>query len=170
MPNTIVFDLGDVLFTWNPPSSVPLIPPKVLHCMLKSPTWSSYEVAAFSETEAYTKLSEEFDVPFETIKDAFQLSRDTLKSDSAMLDLIRRIRMQLGWKVYAMSNISAPDWEVLATKATKEEWALFDRVFTSLVSFLLSTHLLLYDTTILLSKSRRACSQTRCQVLRNCHR
>jgi hypothetical protein len=42
-----------------------------------------------------------------------------------MLEVIRELR-EAGLAIFAMSNISAPDWEVLTTKATVEEWALFD--------------------------------------------
>jgi hypothetical protein len=47
-----------------------------------------------------------------------------------MLEVIRDLK-ETGLTIYAMSNISAPDWEVLGTKATAEEWALFDQTFTS---------------------------------------
>ncbi|EDR07797.1 uncharacterized protein LACBIDRAFT_297963 [Laccaria bicolor S238N-H82] len=44
-----------------------------------------------------------------------------------MVELIRELK--LGRRVNAMSNISAPDWEVLRTKGA--DWDIFDGVFTS---------------------------------------
>jgi hypothetical protein len=47
-----------------------------------------------------------------------------------LFELIRELR-EAGLSIYAMSNISAPDWKMLITKATAEQWALFDDTFTS---------------------------------------
>ena len=63
---------------------------------------------------------------------AFQAARDTLQSDPKMLEIIRELKAS-GKSIFAMSNISAPDWEVLKTKADPSVWALFDMVFISYV-------------------------------------
>ncbi|KAF9468723.1 HAD-like domain-containing protein [Collybia nuda] len=127
---TFVFDLGDVLFTWAPSPSLSDVPPKTLHNILRTNSWFDYERGRLSEAEAYGKVGSEFGIDASSVKKAFELARDSLKSDPAMLDTLRTLKAS-GYRIYAMSNISAPDWEVLRTKASREEWALFDRVFIS---------------------------------------
>ena len=129
--NTIIFDLGDVLFTWSAETRTS-IPPKLLHKILRSASWFEYEKGNVSEDEAYANASSEFGVPKSEVAAAFQGARDSLKSNDTLVALIRELRERHpGLQVFAMSNISAPDWEVLRTKATPAEWSLFDRVFTS---------------------------------------
>lgn len=124
-----IFDLGDVLFTWFP-SPMSDVPPETLHNILRTSSWFEYERGRLTETEVYAKSAHQFDIRAASVKNAFELARDSLRSDPVMLDTIRALKAS-GCRVYAMSNISAPDWEVLRTKASPEEWALFDKVFIS---------------------------------------
>ena len=86
-----------------------------------------------TEDEAYSLVAQEFRVAAADVKGAFEAARDSLQSNPKLLEVIQELR-ESGLAIYAMSNISAPDWAVLSTKATPQEWALFDRVFTSYVS------------------------------------
>ncbi|PPQ66159.1 hypothetical protein CVT26_010882 [Gymnopilus dilepis] len=127
---TVVFDLGDVLFTWSSSTPKSPLPGKILHSILRSVHWFEYEKGNISEDEAYSRVAKQFSVSAADVKAAFEAARDSLQSNPRMLDLIKELR-ESGLAVYAMSNISAPDWEVLSTKASPEQWALFDQVFTS---------------------------------------
>ena len=131
---TVVFDLGDVLFTWSSSTPKSPLPGKILHSILRSVHWFEYEKGNISEDEAYSRVAKQFSVSAADVKAAFEAARDSLQSNPRMLDLIKELR-ESGLAVYAMSNISAPDWEVLSTKASPEQWALFDQVFTSSVFF-----------------------------------
>jgi FMN phosphatase YigB (HAD superfamily) len=127
----LIFDLGDVLFTWSAETKT-TISPKLLHQILRSPTWNSYEKGNVGEEECYGLVADQFGVPASEVAAAFQGARDSLKGSPDMINMIRELKRSVpGLRVFAMSNISAPDWEVLKEKATPEEWALFDRVFTS---------------------------------------
>ena len=126
----VIFDLGDVLFTWSPSTPRSPLPVKVLRNILRSFHWFEYEKGNLEEPEVYSLIAQEFNVAPADVENAFQSARDSLQSNSKMLEVIRELR-EAGLKIYAMSNISAPDWEVLTTKATAEEWALFDHTFTS---------------------------------------
>lgn len=128
--NALIFDLGDVLFTWSAETKT-TIPPKLLRKILESLTWFEYEKGNIGEQEAYDAVARVFGVPSSEVGAAFQGARDSLQSNPRLVALIRELKEQYGLKVFAMSNISAPDWEVLKGKATPEEWSLFDRVFTS---------------------------------------
>lgn len=128
---SIIFDLGDVLFTWSAKTKTS-ISPKLLYEILRSSTWNAYERGDVGESECYALVAEEFDVPASEVAAAFQGARDSLVGSPDMINMIRELKLSApDLRVFAMSNISAPDWEVLKEKATPEEWALFDRIFTS---------------------------------------
>lgn len=126
---TIIFDIGDVLFTWSSSSSS-TISSKVLRRILASPTWEDYERGRLSEQDCYDRIAVEFSVDATEVRRAFDNARDSLKSDDEMIGLIRELKAHNSHlKVYAMSNISLPDYEVLRSKPA--DWWLFDEVFTS---------------------------------------
>ena len=129
----VVFDLGDVLFTWSSSTPKSPLPSSILKNILRSFHWFEYEKGNMTEEEVYSLVAEEFRVAAADVKGAFDAARDSLKSNPKLLDVIQELR-ESGLAIYAMSNISAPDWAVLSTKATPQEWALFDHVFTSYVS------------------------------------
>jgi len=70
-------------------------------------------------------------VPVEEVRRAFQDARNSLQANNNFIHLIRELKAQShgGLRIYAMSNISLPDWEVLRTKFA--DWSIFDAVFTS---------------------------------------
>jgi FMN phosphatase YigB (HAD superfamily) len=126
----IIFDLGDVLFQWSAETKTS-ISPRTLRSILNSPTWFDYERGRLSEADCYTAISSEFDVSSNEVRQAFQDARDSLQANHDLIGLIRELKIQSNGslKVYAMSNISRPDWEVLRTKPA--DWSIFDEVFTS---------------------------------------
>jgi len=130
--STVIFDLGDVLFTWSPSTPKSPLPAKKVREILRSVHWFEYEKGNLTEERVYSLVAQEFDLAAADVKQAFQAARDSLQSNPQLLELIRELR-KAGIAIYAMSNISAPDWDVLSTKATPEEWALFDHTFTSQV-------------------------------------
>jgi FMN phosphatase YigB (HAD superfamily) len=137
---TVIFDLGDVLFTWSSSSPNSPLSPQILKQILRSSTWFEYEKGKLTEEEAYSAVAREMDISAGDVATAFKEARDSLRSDPKMLDVIRELRAA-GRTIFAMSNISAPDWEVLVTKADPSEWALFDQVFISYEDFIcISAH------------------------------
>ncbi|KAK7536957.1 Haloacid dehalogenase-like hydrolase-domain-containing protein [Phyllosticta citribraziliensis] len=128
-PKNIIFDIGDVFCSWTPPTT-PTISPKLLKEFLDSPTWHAYDCGSFGQEECYTRLAEQFGVAAADIAHAFQRARDSLAQEKVLVDTIlelRRAHPEL--KVFAMSNISGPDWAYLKKK--EFNWEIFDRVFTS---------------------------------------
>ena len=128
----VVFDLGDVLFSWSSSTPKSPLPSKTIRNILRSFHWFEYEKGNLTEEEVYSLVAHEFNVAAADVKSSFEAARDSLQSNPKLLDVIRELR-ESGFAIYAMSNISAPDWAVLSTKATPKEWALFDHVFTSYV-------------------------------------
>ena len=126
----LVFDLGDVLFQWSPETKTS-ISPKTLRLILSCPTWHDYERGKLSEQECYDRVGAQFGFPPGEIRAAFDQARDSLVGSHNLIRTIRELKdiSDSPLPIYAMSNISLPDWEVLKTKPA--DWAIFDRVFTS---------------------------------------
>ena len=128
--DNITFDLSDVLFTWSANTGTS-IPPETLHLILRSSTWFEYEKGNLGEEEAYGLAAAELSLDASEVSAAFRAARDSRQSDPYMITLLHELRGNSDIRLFAMSNISAPDWEVLRRKGRPEDWALFERVFTS---------------------------------------
>ena len=126
----VVFDFGNVLFTSSSSTKRSPLPAKTLKNILRSFHWFEYEKGNLTEEEAYSLVAQEFSVAVTDIKVTLEAARNSLQSSPKILEVIRELRA-CGLAIYAMSNISAPDWAALSTKATPEEWALFDQIFIS---------------------------------------
>ncbi|KAG6808958.1 hypothetical protein H0H92_002238 [Tricholoma furcatifolium] len=128
--SAIIFDLGDVLFKWSPETKT-TISPRTLRDILSSSTWFDYERGRLSEDDCYNKIAVEFMLEPDEIASAFQQARDSLRANDKLIALIHELRLQSKGqlRVFAMSNISLPDYEVLRTKPA--DWTIFDGVFTS---------------------------------------
>ena len=128
--DNIIFDLGDVLFTWSANTGTS-ISPKTLRSILHTSTWFEYEKGNLDEEEAYSLAAAEFSLDVAEVSAAFHAARDTLQIDPSMITLLHELKENCDIRLFAMSNISAPDWEVLRHKGRPEDWALFECVFTS---------------------------------------
>ena len=126
----LIFDLGDVLFTWSPVTNTS-IPPKTLKAILSSTIWQQYERGGLSEDECYRLSGEKFSLDPEEVRRAILDARDSLQPDSAFIRFICNLQVEAQGKlrIFAMSNISAPDYAVARTKPA--DWGIFERVFTS---------------------------------------
>ena len=125
-----IFDLGDVLFTWTLPSSDLPINRKMLRRMLNTATWFQYEIGLLLETEVCASLSQEFQIPADMINSVLELTRQSLRSDPSMWNMVRELKKS-GITCYAMSNVSVWNWEFLRTTVNSDDWNMFERVFTS---------------------------------------
>ena len=63
------------------------------------------------------------------VKSPFEAARTTLKTNPKVLEVIQHLK-ESGLAIYAMSNMSAPDWEFVSATIAPEAWALFDQIFT----------------------------------------
>ncbi len=129
-PKGVIFDLGDVLFTWSPNTST-RIPAKMMRSMLSSTIWMKYECGNLEQDACYHQIAQHFSVPPGEVAEAFSQARDSLQPNDAMMSFIRDLKQQSqgAMEIYAMSNISKEDWAVLSTKMP--DWSIFDQVFTS---------------------------------------
>jgi FMN phosphatase YigB (HAD superfamily) len=126
---TIIFDIGDVLFSWSSETKTS-ISSRTLRRILSSPTWYEYERGLISQHVCYQRVGAEFSLDPAEVGKAFDQARDSLQCNEGMISLIRELKCQSeGLRVFAMSNISLPDYGVLRTKPA--DWSIFDKVFTS---------------------------------------
>ena len=129
-PKAVIFDLGDVLFTWSPTTTT-TIPPKLMHNMLSSAIWNDYDCGRIEEATCYHQIAQKFSIPAPEVAEAFSQARDSLQPNKVMVSFIHDLRKisQTKIEIYAMSNISKEDFAILTTKMA--DWSIFDRVFTS---------------------------------------
>ncbi|KAI9763248.1 MAG: hypothetical protein M1840_000823 [Geoglossum simile] len=127
---TLILDLGDVLFHWSPQTKT-TIPALTLKSILSTPTWYEYECGRISQHVCYRRVGEQFAIDPSEINDAFLQAQDSLQRNEELVSAIRQLKTESSntLQVYAMSNISQPDYGILRAKHT--DWSIFDRVFTS---------------------------------------
>lgn len=109
--SAIIFDLGDVLFKWSAETKTS-ISSKTLRRILACPTWLDYERGRVSEQDCYDRVGAEFSISPSEVRKAFDEARDSLVASHSLIELIRELKEKHHIKVFAMSNISLPDWEV----------------------------------------------------------
>lgn len=126
-PRGVIFDLGDVLFKWSA-NTTTTIPARKLRDILSTPIWNSYERGEITRDACYELSARKFSLPASEIAEAFAQARESLCSDHAITTFLHELRKDPAIQVYAMSNVGKEDFEELATKM---DWSLFDRVFTS---------------------------------------
>ncbi|KAH9034152.1 phosphatase yihX [Lactarius hengduanensis] len=105
--------------------------PQILKAILSSTIWHDYERGRLSEDECYRLSGDRFSLDPQEVRRAILDARDSLRPDESFISFIRDLRSgaQNTLRIFAMSNISAPDYAV--TRARPEEWGIFERIFTS---------------------------------------
>lgn len=130
--NSIICDLGDVLFTWSLPTS-DTIPPKTLRDIFSSAIWFEYEKGRVSQQTCYDRLGRELSLNPADIHKALQDSCASLKWDKNLASFFRELKdaNREAVRIFAMSNISQPDYEALRSISSDMDWSIFDGIFTS---------------------------------------
>ena len=127
----VIFDLVDTLFNVSFKSRTSISSSTLRRITLGSNAWFNYEKGLLSENECYSRVAAEFDLDENELRRAFDEARDSLQANDKLFTLIRQLKAEFNGqlRVFAMSNISARDYEVLREKPA--EWSIFDQVFTS---------------------------------------
>ena len=125
----IICDLGDVLFDWSP-STATSISPKTLRRFLSTDIWFEYECGRLSRAECYQQLSERYSVSRDEVTDCTARATSSLSVNKDMVSFLMNVKSHGALKVYAMSNVSMEDSQILFRKMAT--WSqLFDRRFIS---------------------------------------
>ena len=126
----LIFDLGDVLFSWSSTTTT-TISPRALKAILTSDIWLDYERGIFTEDECYSQIATRFSLNISEVSEAFQQARESLVADNTLTTLINELKAHSEEQlhIFAMSNISKPDYVFLRTRPA--DWGIFEKVFTS---------------------------------------
>ncbi|KAI0941659.1 hypothetical protein AcW1_003486 [Taiwanofungus camphoratus] len=140
--STLVLDLGDVLFSW--PSRIKTsIDARTLKNILLSTTRFDDERGRISQAECYERVAAS------EIADVFRQARECMESNDEMIALLDDLKSRCNEQlhVYAISNISIPNYEYILTKPV--DWSNFDKVFPSSLVGERKPHLGIYKSTTL---------------------
>ncbi|KAJ5177857.1 HAD-superfamily hydrolase subfamily IA variant 3 [Penicillium coprophilum] len=129
--DAIVLDLGGVLIkTPARISTNEAIPPHKRYT--STLPWMQYECGEIEETTCYELVGKQFKFDPSELSKAVGLARTTVEYDQEIVSWIRALRKEHpSLKVFAMSNISKPDFDALHTRWGATFWSLFDDIFTS---------------------------------------
>lgn len=146
---TLIFDIGDVLVTWSALTKTS-ISPTLLQQILLTRAWHNFDRGRISQTECYFEVGKSFNVDPHEIALAFEQARASLRPDEHLIAFIKEMKKRYSVSVFAMSNVSAPDYEFL--RCLKVDWETFDRIFTSFDAGERKPDLTFYETVILQAK------------------
>lgn len=129
----LVFDIGDVLYSWEaPPVGVTTIPPKMLHAMIKTSIWADHDIGKYTEAVCFAKLATEFDRTPAEVDRAISWIRDGLQLNKALAYRLQSLKTDPNVQgLYIMSNISHELLTHLRTKDDGMDWDLFKETFAS---------------------------------------
>ncbi|KIK58927.1 hypothetical protein GYMLUDRAFT_74732 [Collybiopsis luxurians FD-317 M1] len=127
--STVTFDIGDVLCTYSlsPGSSSVNIQSSMLEKLLSSAVWDECEKGLVSESECYKNASTTFLFQTEDLRIVLGEARKSLVFTPEMTSLLRELKFR-GFRLYAMSNISHPDFQYLSSQF---DFSIFEHVYTS---------------------------------------
>ncbi|KAG7442307.1 HAD-like protein [Guyanagaster necrorhizus] len=130
--NAIICDLGDVLFTWSPPPNQ-ILPLNTLRRVLSSSTWFEYEKGRISQQTCYDNIGRELSTSPMDIRKGIEGSCASLRCNLDLVSFFRELKdtTEGGLRIFAMSNISQPDYDALRSITVDMDWSIFDGIFTS---------------------------------------
>lgn len=128
--NTLILDLGGVLFSWSTKTKTS-ISTQTLKSILSSPPWREYECGRITIEVCHDQVGERFSFQPSEVAEALLQAGVSLQSNDAMISLVHELKEASNGtlRVYAMSNISKPDYVILAKMPVN--WSVFDEVFIS---------------------------------------
>ncbi|KAH7635355.1 HAD-like domain-containing protein [Sordaria sp. MPI-SDFR-AT-0083] len=156
--DTIIFDLGDVLFDWDEPknvASLAALPKGAMREMMNSTTWYDLDRGLLPAEEAYKIMGEELKIEASLVQQAIDAAALSLRVNEQWAELVEKLAAKPGLRVYAMSNISKEHFEYIRTLPFP--WEAFTRVFTSAAAGMRKPDLCFYQYVI---------NETRCNPSR----
>ncbi|KAK3503314.1 hypothetical protein B0T13DRAFT_486202 [Neurospora crassa] len=147
--DTIIFDLGDVLFDWNEPedvASLVALPKGAMRIMMNSTTWHDLDRGLLPAEEAYKIMGDELHIEASLVRHTIDTAACSLQINEQWAELVKKLAAKPGLKVYAMSNISKERFEYIRTLPFP--WEAFTRVFTSAAAGMRKPDLCFYQYVI----------------------
>ncbi|KAM0249706.1 hypothetical protein ACHAQJ_008908 [Trichoderma viride] len=110
----IILDLNGVLLSYGGTVSSSVFKPSQIKNILDSPTWYAYECGHMSRRECYETVSSQFGLDVNVWTQTMDQLTETIRPHSGFIDAVKNIKAAFSdIKVYGMSNISQPDYELL---------------------------------------------------------
>ncbi|KAJ5369850.1 HAD-like protein [Penicillium cataractarum] len=123
----VIFDMGDVLFSWNPQPTAQ-ISLQTLHLMTQCDRWFDLERGTITPEDCYRELGRRFSVNGTEIAAAFEQATESLTPNSTMTSLVQDLK-QHNIRVYMMTNIPRSNYDQL--REMEYIWNEFDEIFAS---------------------------------------
>ncbi|MDC7242205.1 MAG: HAD family phosphatase [Spirochaetales bacterium] len=125
----IIFDLGGVVFDWNPEELLCRFFPdpdereKAREKFMKHPDWIELDRGALSPDEAISRAAERTGLPRQPLKELLDATPASLKAKEDTFDLILRLK-ERGHSLYILSNMHHDSMDYL--DETQDIFELFD--------------------------------------------
>jgi FMN phosphatase YigB (HAD superfamily) len=121
----IILDLNGVLLSYASSAFTGALKPRQIKNILDSPTWYAYECGQMSRKECYETVATEFEIDIDVWTQTLDQLTETVRPHSDFIDAIKGIKSAFpDIKVYGMSNISKPDYELLEPMISM--WGILD--------------------------------------------
>lgn len=123
----VVFDLGGVIFTWNPDDVIgrshedETVREQLNHGLFRHPDWLELDRGALSYDEAFRRASERTGLPESTFRDAVTRAPEALQLREDTLQLLDEVRSR-GHRTFVLSNMHDPIARIL-----EERYDFWDR-------------------------------------------
>ncbi|KAJ5507009.1 hypothetical protein N7527_009152 [Penicillium freii] len=126
----LIFDFGNVLCKWTPPTSSS-IDHKKMKQIMTSDVWCDYERGGYaSEYECYKVLEERFAIKSEDFASAMAEARQSLRVETALLEFLTALREHYSsLRLFGLSNTPYPEED--AVQSIGRQWPIFDHIYTS---------------------------------------
>ena len=127
---TIIVDLGNVFFTL---SSLNEKTKQSLSSICRTASWFNYEKGLMTEEEAYMAVAMETNGKFnqDEIKKVIHISRSALEVQTVLFNVLQVLKASGRYRLFAMSNISEPDYAFLQANFGHVLQIVFEQVFPS---------------------------------------
>ena len=123
-----IFDMGDVLFSWNPKVDTGVSAQtlrSMTHCELRY----EFERRNVGTEECYQQLGQRFSISPEKISATFAQATGSLTSNDGMTVIVQALKDHTNISVYMMANIPRPNFDQL--RAIEYVWDHIDGIFAS---------------------------------------
>lgn len=121
----IILDLNGVLLSYASAAFASPLKPREIKNVFDSPTWYAYERGHLSRKECYDAVASEFGLEADIWTLTMDQLTETIRPHSDFLDAIKNLKRAFpDIKVYGMSNISQPDYELLEPMISG--WGILD--------------------------------------------
>ena len=124
----VIFDMGDVLFSWNPKVDTG-VSAQTLRSMTQCELWYEFERGNVETEECYQQLGQRFSIPPQKISATFAQATGSLTPNDGMTAIVQALKDHTNISVYMMTNIPRPNFDQL--RAIEYVWDHFDGIFAS---------------------------------------